>query len=87
MSESSRLTANIVTTTLAAVFNMLVVLVICFAVVPKIDRDIAETVKNRQMIEENSRLLEMNRLELVEQHRMVEQLTRRLAEPLRKMKD
>ena len=58
--------ANIITTSLAAVFNLLVVLYISFGVMPGVRRAQDESLRNRADILENRRTLQAIEQRLIE---------------------
>lgn len=55
-----------VVTALAAAFNMLILLVICFVVMPMMEQSIRESERNREAINNNRELLRGNLHELEE---------------------
>lgn len=55
-----------VVTSLAAAFNLLILLVICFVVMPMMEQSIRESERNREAIRENRNLLRGNLQELEE---------------------
>lgn len=59
-----------ITTTLAAMFNLLVLLVICFGVMPVMDTSLKESRENRKATESTREMLRQNWAEL-EEHRAV----------------
>lgn len=67
---SAQVTANMITTALAGGLNMLVILVICFVLMPRVDRAIIESEENQSAIIENRRIMIENWKEL-ESHRKV----------------
>jgi hypothetical protein len=76
--ETSKSVAYLVTTALAAAFNILVLLVISFSVMPQVNRLPEDIERARESILINHRLLEQGTHELKEHRLTIERLNRLL---------
>lgn len=73
MNDSRNTTTN-VASLLAASVNVLLMLVVCFGVVPQVDRCIDETRKNRILLEESRELLRIDDDIIEERRRLIKRL-------------
>lgn len=74
-SEPLQYRLTILTTTLAAVFNMLVVVVICWVLMPRVDRAAEGSVRNLELCLEIQHTLEENSKQLQKQHQDMTHIT------------